>query len=70
MIEAEARAAERFGTGPGAVRFISGTYTPHVELEQALAAFHGRDALSPGVSTHLPGPADMVGTLAKTLNTL
>jgi glycine C-acetyltransferase len=44
VIEAEARAAERFGTGPGAVRFISGTYTPHVELEQALAAFHGRDA--------------------------
>ncbi len=44
VIEAEARAAEQFGTGPGAVRFISGTYTPHVELEQELAAFHGRDA--------------------------
>ena len=44
VIEAEARAAERFGTGPGAVRFISGTYTPHVELERTLAAFHGRDA--------------------------
>ena len=44
VIEAEACAAEQFGTGPGAVRFISGTYTPHVELEQALAAFHGRDS--------------------------
>lgn len=44
LIEAEAKAAETFGTGPGAVRFISGTYTPHVELERALAAFHGREA--------------------------
>jgi len=30
--------------GPGAVRFISGTYAPHVELEGHLAAFHGREA--------------------------
>lgn len=44
IIEAEARAAESFGTGPGAVRFISGTYQPHIELEQKLAAFHGREA--------------------------
>ena len=44
VIEAEARAAESFGTGPGAVRFISGTHVQHIELEQALAAFHGRDA--------------------------
>lgn len=44
LIAAEAQAAERFGTGPGAVRFISGTYQPHVELENALAAFHGREA--------------------------
>ncbi len=44
MIEAEARAVERFGTGPGAVRFISGTYQPHVDLERKLAAFHGREA--------------------------
>ncbi|MFZ2313841.1 MAG: pyridoxal phosphate-dependent aminotransferase family protein, partial [Methylobacter sp.] len=26
VIKAEASAAEKFGTGPGAVRFISGTY--------------------------------------------
>ena len=44
VIEAHARATERFGAGPGAVRFISGTYLPHVELERKLAAFHGRDA--------------------------
>ncbi len=44
VIEAHARATERFGVGPGAVRFISGTYQPHVDLERRLAAFHGRDA--------------------------
>lgn len=41
--EAEEKAAERFGTGPGAVRFISGTWSPHVELERRLAEFHGRE---------------------------
>jgi glycine C-acetyltransferase len=41
--EAEENAAEKFGTGPGAVRFISGTWSPHVELEQRLAEFHGRE---------------------------
>lgn len=44
VIEAEAHAAEKYGAGPGAVRFISGTYAPHVELERRLAAFHGREA--------------------------
>lgn len=44
VIKAEANAAEQFGTGPGAVRFISGTYQAHVELEQKLASFHGREA--------------------------
>jgi glycine C-acetyltransferase len=44
VIEAEARAAEKYGAGPGAVRFISGTYAPHIELERRLAAFHGREA--------------------------
>jgi len=44
IVEAEARAAETFGAGPGAVRFISGTYRPHIELEHTLAAFHGREA--------------------------
>jgi len=44
LIRAEAEAVETFGAGPGAVRFISGTYRPHVELEKQLAAFHGREA--------------------------
>jgi len=44
IIEAEEAAAHRYGAGPGAVRFISGTYQPHVELERRLAAFHGREA--------------------------
>lgn len=42
--EAEEEATRAFGAGPGAVRFISGTFTPHVELEKRLAAFHGREA--------------------------
>lgn len=44
VIEAETKAAEQFGTGPGAVRFISGTYKYHIQLEQKLAAFHSREA--------------------------
>jgi glycine C-acetyltransferase len=41
---AEEEAAGRYGTGPGAVRFISGTWEPHVALEHRLAAFHDRRA--------------------------
>jgi len=44
VIAAEEEAVRRFGTGPQAVRFISGTFAPHVELEAKLAAFHGRPA--------------------------
>jgi glycine C-acetyltransferase len=44
VIEAEETASRRFGAGPGAVRFISGTYATHVELEARLADFHGREA--------------------------
>ena len=36
-------AARQFGTGPGAVRFISGTFQVHRKLEQKLAEFHGRE---------------------------
>ena len=39
---AEEEAARDLGTGPGAVRFISGTWSPHLALERRLAAFHGR----------------------------
>src|SRR5208282_3257130 len=44
VVSAEETAAASFGTGPGAVSFISGTWSPHVALERRLAAFHGRAA--------------------------
>ncbi len=44
VISAEEIAVREFGTGPGAVRFISGTWSPHIELEKRLAAFHRREA--------------------------
>lgn len=40
---AEHEASEYFGTGPGAVRFISGTLSIHRDLEMAIAKFHGRE---------------------------
>ncbi len=44
VIAAEEAAAHNLGAGPGAVRFISGTWLPHIELERRLASFHGREA--------------------------
>ncbi len=44
LVRAEEEATRAYGVGPGAVRFISGTLAPHVELERRLAAFHGREA--------------------------
>jgi glycine C-acetyltransferase len=44
LIAAEEDAVRRFGTGPGAVRFISGTWQPHIALEARLADFHEREA--------------------------
>jgi glycine C-acetyltransferase len=41
---AEDEAVRRYGTGPGAVRFISGTWQPHAALERRLGDFHGRPA--------------------------
>ncbi len=43
VLDAETAAAHRFGAGPGAVRFISGTYQPHRDLEHRLASFHDRE---------------------------
>jgi len=42
VIRAEEAATAMFGAGPGAVRFISGTYAAHVDLEREIARFHGR----------------------------
>lgn len=44
VIREEEEASREFGVGPGGVRFICGTYKPHVELENRLARFHGREA--------------------------
>ncbi|MES0489362.1 MAG: aminotransferase class I/II-fold pyridoxal phosphate-dependent enzyme [Leptospirales bacterium] len=44
VIAAEEEAARKFGSGPGGVRFISGTYDMHIRLEQALAEFHSRES--------------------------
>ncbi len=41
--KAERVASEIYGTGPGAVRFISGSLRIHRDLEKALALFHKRD---------------------------
>lgn len=43
IIKIEEEAARKYGVGPGAVRFISGTYFPHRELEKKLAQFHSRE---------------------------
>ena len=44
VIKAEEDAVKKFGAGPGAVRFINGTYKPHIELEEKLAKFHNKEA--------------------------
>jgi glycine C-acetyltransferase len=42
VLAAGDEAAHRFGVGPGAVRFIDGTFAPHEALESRIAAFVGR----------------------------
>lgn len=44
LIAAADEACHDFGVGPGAVRFIDGTYRQHVDLEQRIARFTGRPA--------------------------
>ncbi len=41
--EAEHAASQKYGAGPGAVRFISGSMQIHKDLERAMAQFHKRD---------------------------
>lgn len=43
LIKADHQATNQYGTGPGAVRFISGALKVHRDLEKTLAQFHGRD---------------------------
>jgi glycine C-acetyltransferase len=75
IIEAEEKAAARYGAGPGAVRFISGTYDTHTELERRLAAFHGREdamifssAYATIVSTIVPLTTDGTILISDELN--
>jgi glycine C-acetyltransferase len=42
LIEAADHASREYGVGPGAVRFIDGTFAPHAELEERIARFVGR----------------------------
>jgi glycine C-acetyltransferase len=44
VVAAADEATREFGVGPGAVRFIDGTFSHHVELERRVAAFVGRPA--------------------------
>jgi glycine C-acetyltransferase len=44
LLEAADEASREFGVGPGAVRFIDGTFAPHVQLEHRIATFVGRPA--------------------------
>lgn len=58
IIAAEEEACQKYGAGPGAVRFINGTFKPHVELEKSLARFHSREAAMIFSSAY----ATMIGT--------
>ncbi len=44
LIEAADVATKQFGVGPGAVRFIDGTFSHHVALEEKIARFVGKPA--------------------------
>ena len=59
LIEAEEHASRAYGVGPGAVRFISGTYSAHTDLEARLAKFHGRESAMLWSSAY----AAMIGVL-------
>ena len=75
IVAAEEDAAARYGAGPGAVRFISGTYEPHVALERRLAQFHRREAAmifssayATVVSTLVPLTTDRTVLISDELN--
>lgn len=43
IIKAEEKSGKKWGTGPGAVRFISGTLKIYKDLEKKIAAFHQKE---------------------------
>src|SRR5207248_3313925 len=44
VVEAGIEGLRKYGAGTGSVRFICGTFEPHLELERELADFSGTDA--------------------------
>ena len=67
--EAAIEAIERYGSGSGASRLISGSLPPHQELEQTIGAFHGTEAAlsfssgyaaALGALTALAGQRDLI----------
>lgn len=44
LVEAADRATRKLGVGPGAVRFIDGTFSYHLALEERIARFVGKPA--------------------------
>ncbi len=50
VVQAGIDGLRRYGAGTASVRFISGTFTPHLELEQALADWVGTAAATTYVS--------------------
>jgi len=64
VVRAEEEATKEFGVGPGAVRFISGTYQPHVDLERRLSEFHNRASSMIFSSAY----ATVVSTLVSLIN--
>ena len=44
VVEAGIKGVERYGAGTASVRFICGTFTPHLELEERIASFLGVEA--------------------------
>jgi glycine C-acetyltransferase len=62
--EAAKRGIDEYGVGPGAVRTIAGTMTPHIELEQRLASFKRAEAcitLQSGFTANLATIPALVG---------
>src|SRR3989344_979041 len=43
LLDGEKSASKKYGTGPGAVRFISGTFDLYRQLEKTVAKFHRRE---------------------------
>jgi 8-amino-7-oxononanoate synthase len=62
--EAAAEAVGKFGAGTGASRLLSGSLTPHHELEEALADFKGAEA----VLTFSSGYAAAAGAICSLLD--